>query len=921
MKPVMEQTDNTQTKPVTAKPRVLFFFYIFIALPLLFAIFVLGGSLFIEGLTAPGGSLFDLQARLFLFWIVAGAGLFAVIVTGFLGTKWIKGVIRPITELANEAELISKVNPNYRIDTSKVGAAKQIALAINTISDRLIDTNDALVDSEQKYKSFYDNAVEGIFQAAPDGRFVSANPALAELMGYDSPGELLSSYIHENVPFFAKPHQREVFERALRENGTVTSFETRIFKKDKSEIWVRISATAVADSDGEQIYHNGSMIDVTERINKEQAEKERDAAEAASRAKSEFLAVMSHEIRTPMNSILGMADLLSETQLTKEQEKYVDIFKGSGEALLGLINDILDFSKVEAGHLHLENLPFSLLSVVERTCDILAIRAHEKNLEFGVWIDPDTPLSLLGDRLRLRQVLVNLIGNAIKFTHSGEILLEVSSVPIDDGNDTVEIEFSVTDTGIGVSDNQRDAIFETFTQGDSSVSRNHGGTGLGLAICKKIVELMNGEISVVNTETRGSRFFFTAQFKHGPDIPIFAGEKKPDFHGRRILVGEDHDFTRRNLISTLLSWDAEVDYAETWDEVKEKDYKYAEKGKPFDMILVDTTLPDMDLIDDVSSLIEGRPALKDSLVLMFNTDTAGHGMEMLDRHFGIPFDAQHIVKPVKIKELKDICEYVIFGLLPLGSSGKKTTGMALPSAKLLLVDDSEYNRIVVVEFLKNTPLIIEIATNGQEAVDAFANKSFDIVLMDVQMPVMDGHTAIGLMREHEQKKGLPHTPIIATTAHVMQKEMEECLSSGFDAHLPKPLKKRKLLSVIAGFIDIRLSDRNRAFEPEESPMTKFSEMEKPDKIEVDPALKQFVPEYINETRQQAYYIQKLIKSGRFDEVSTIGHSMKGEGDAFGFTRISKCGTQIYNAARQKSSEDTLKAVKTLVDYLNNVKCD
>jgi PAS domain S-box-containing protein len=369
----------------------------------------------------------------------------------------------------------------------------------------------ALGAAEQKYRSIFEQSSEGIFQNTPEGRFLSANPALARMLGFDSPEELISERADIGRQGYTSPTVRGKYREALEKNGFIVGFEYEVYRKDGTRIWVSESSRIVRDAAGRALYYEGSVQEITERKRAEvELRNAKDAAEAANRAKSEFLANMSHEIRTPMNGVIGMTGLLLDTDLTHEQQKFAEMIRFSGEALLTIVNDILDFSKVEAGQMELEIVAIDLAELVRGTVELLAGTAKAKGLELRASIDPDVPAQLHGDGGRLRQVLINLMGNATKFTARGGVTLRVS---LDrETDETTLLRFRVTDTGIGINHETQARLFQPFTQGDGSMTRRYGGTGLGLAICKQLVERMGGEIGVESSAGEGATFWFTVEF-------------------------------------------------------------------------------------------------------------------------------------------------------------------------------------------------------------------------------------------------------------------------------------------------------------------------------------------------------------------------------------------------------------------------
>ncbi len=823
-------------------------------------------------------------------------------------------------------------------------------------------------DSEERYRQIMEAAPDSIIiLRLEDSKLLQVNETFCTTFRY-SREEALGKTASD-LKIFANQEDLEHITKTVTEKHEIKGFEAWSVKRDGNILDVLISArfmryvdedcviiiatdiTKRKSMEYELIRLNDDLEQrVTERTSQleaanrslekaiEHTRKLVHDAEAANIAKSEFLANMSHEIRTPMNGIIGTCDLAMSTNPDHRQKEYLNIIRTSARSLLGLINDILDFSKIEAGKLEFENIPFSLREVVQEVCDIFFEKMAKKHLEMVMDIAPDVPMHLLSDPLRLRQVLVNLMANAFKFTNKGEICISVqnrSSGKSDKhSSNVIELIFCVRDTGIGIRPEIRDRLFDAFIQADGSTTRKYGGTGLGLAICKQIVSMMDGSIWAESEFGKGSSFFFTARFKPAPveffPANIFPGKLK----NINVLVVEDNLTTQRVMRRLLEPFGFRIEMAESAEKALSLYEKAVGKDR-FDLILMDYNLPGIDGIE-ASGRIKMNSETKAPPIIIVSACIREKDIQRA-KQAGIE---SYLIKPVNQSLLFDAV-LEVFGYEP-PSSDKADTGLAAPkefsNIRVLLVEDNSTNRRVATELLQMAGISVDAAVNGREAVEAVKKKNYHAVFMDVQMPEMDGIEATRVIR---QEIGMRKLPIIAMTAHAMSGDRQKCLEAGMDDYVPKPIDRKELFAAIRRNIsqlyisnepgtqgrDIKEKAGHEDKDQSQTPNPKLPVPILP-ALDIREALERLggswevyvniLEDFCKTQRTFIPEFQSLVKKKDFKAAIIKAHSLKGAAGNISAKELAIASKALEDACRHENEDLIIKTLIPVKDALSRI---
>jgi PAS domain S-box-containing protein len=784
-------------------------------------------------------------------------------------------------------------------------------------------TEEALRESEEKYRTIIETTEDGYFEVDTSGKLVFFNDALCNILGYS--GQELSG-MDSRIPLDPESNRRVVraFKTVFKTGQPVKSLGWELIRKDGSRRYVESSVSLVKGIKGKKTGFSGFMRDVTERKKAEVLQQAKHSAEAANRAKSEFIAKMSHEIRTPLNSIIGMVELLLDTDLKPQQRQDLDVVISAAHALLAIINNVLDFSKIEAGKLDLEETAFDPQEILEESLQIMAMRCHAKGLELVCRVAQNVPRILHGDPARFRQVLLNLVDNAYKFTDKGEVVVSMESES-DHGPDCI-LHVAVMDTGPGIPKYKQPDIFNAFAQADAVTSRRYGGAGLGLAVSDQLVRLMGGDMWVQSDTGKGCRFHFTCHFKGITDQMDGVDRlSDPALEGKSVLVVDDNSVNCRTLVELFESWGMKPDGALGAEEAKLAIRRNATPARPpYSLVLMDVSLPGHSGIELVHWINRQEGAVLPIIAMITYPE-----LELQTDYVALGF-ASVLMKPVRPSELLKTLS-AILNPEPVrtgnhvSSSNEKITRHLHP-LHILVAEDTPFNQKFINRLLERWGHKSVIVENGHQVLEMLPQHDFDLILMDVQMPEMDGYEATRAIRKAEaanEKK--VHIPIVAMTAHAIKGDRELCLEAGMDEYLSKPISSGKLYDIIKK-IGAEVSGRRK---PEGGRQSAARELFHPpgiDKIVIKEAFDQdwdffreVVDLFVTDYPQMIKGLKAMLASGDAVAFSRYAHSIKGMVGLFKAEETSHLAQTLESKGKTGNLNGLSQIVENLSGSLDRLK--
>jgi PAS domain S-box-containing protein len=800
-------------------------------------------------------------------------------------------------------------------------------------------------ESEARFRNLFYHAGIGMALYDPFGKLVQFNDMFCKLLGY-SKQVLIKTTINDHIYPDDISSFKEFEKKLIDDQIDHFYLDVRFQHQSQKIIWTNASVSTMSDNCRQKKIFNIQLIDLTERKKAEDkiqdlniklqnninnleninsqlenavdfANRTAIEAEIANKSKGKFLANMSHDIRTPMNGVIGMTHLLMNTELTDEQREYTNMIRISSHALLSLINDILDFSKIEADQLYLENQNFNLRMTVEDTVDIVALEAYEKGIQLICMIDPNVPSELEGDPGRLRQILINLLGNAVKFTEKGEVELHIQLESETDKK--ARIHFLVKDTGIGIPESKIPDLFKPFSQIDNKISKKYGGTGLGLAISRRIVQLMSGKINVKSQKNKGSVFFFSVDFNKQTKLSKPQNNDDQDILGKKILIADSQPAYRTMLANLLDNIGCQHLEASDGQNVLSIMRDSVINNDPIDLVLIDMHLSKIDGIK-LGKIIKSDSDINHIPMIMMTFVGQRGDVSMLQK---IGFSA-YLTKPVK-QTLLHKTLLKVFGTTKKVETQNNScpiitqfsiTEEQTEKNRILLVEDSEMNKKLITVLLKKMGYEIETASNGEEAIQILSQNHFDLVLMDVQMPVMSGIETTKCIRNGERNVKNPNVNIVALTANAMTQDRNKCISAGMNDYLAKPFKPEDLKNIIEKFLGKGKSQKAKASKQNRSsiPSRYYDKKAILDRIDGDVDLfKQLIQLFVEEVPRQINHIKQAIREKDADRITLYAHTIKGSAYNIRAMELKQIAFDIEQAGKSSNFNLAASKIDTLVD--------
>jgi len=812
--------------------------------------------------------------------LISGAGLSVILAQ--------KNFVKPIIQLDAAARQIASGNYNLELpvfngNDELCSLSKSFSKMQQAIHEHISNLHEA----RQQYQSIFENAVEGIYQITIDGQVLKANPSMAKILGFQTPENLIKHAFHHEAFYFIQSSDRDRLFMELKQSRQVKNFEVQMLQKNGTLKWCSLMARLVGKTWETANYIEGSIVDITERIEKNHALQERKTAEAASQAKSEFLANMSHEIRTPMNGIIGMIELLLMMPLTPRQKEYIDAISCSAESLMTVLNDILDYSKIEAGKLVIESVTFNLSDTIEQVGQLMAAQARNKDIDVLVHFPPDIPNFVVGDPTRIRQILNNLSGNAIKFTEKGHILISVQL--LEKHNLKGKFLFKVIDTGIGISKENQKKVFSKFTQADDSTTRKYGGTGLGLSICQQLVQIMGGNISLESQLNHGTTFYFTLEFTIEETKETYT-DLSSDLS---VLFVDDNQIQRQIIEDYFHAWNINC---KTVENAQKALHVLRHSEQPFNIIFIDFHMPEIDGLELAHFIIKEELNKNMALFLVTSGNIPDDIYQVSEKIFkGI------LHKPIRFSILHEIIKNLDSERTPI-IAGSENEFDSFENIKILVVEDNEMNQKVTYGLLQRMGCDVRIADNGMIALQILEKQSFDIIFMDGNMPVMDGFDTTQKIRDNEKKQG-GYTPVIAMTALVMANDREKCVEVGMDDFISKPINGKKISQVLKKFCSKKIEQQTNDTIKAAKEMFDQSHLINICSKDVD-VIKEIIAIYKKDAYQYLNELKDYHDANDTDAFYKKLHTLKGNSANIGAKRLQSIILEMEKSGKSELSKKT-----------------